>query len=487
MKRTFTLLLLAACCAASLGLRAQQTVTGRITDPNNEPLIGASILIPGTGAGTVTNFDGDFELNVPSLSDTLLITYIGYEARREPINGRTEVMLLLREGAVGLNAVTVTALGIEREAKALGYAVQEIDGDQLDQVKDPNLINNLAGKLAGVRVTNGGSGIGGSSRIVIRGESSLSGDNQPLFVVNGVPINNDNGSNGGGNGNMAADFGNSAAEINPSDIETLTVLKGANATALYGSRAANGVVLITTKTGAAKRGIGASFSSNTTFERPLRIPEYQNSYGQGAGYQFAFGDGFGAGTNDNIDESWGPAFAGSPQIVQHHSPTTSGVRAGDFAVRPRTEDGQFADQAEALPWTAAPGNIENFFETGFTTINTVALYGGDEDRNFRLSYSNTTNEGILPNTNLDRNNLTLDVSQNFLDQKLRVRANANYINSSSDNRPNNSYGTENVMYLWVWFGRQIEMNSLRDYWQPGQENIQQFNYNYNWHDNPYFT
>ncbi|WP_116107224.1 SusC/RagA family TonB-linked outer membrane protein [Lewinella sp. IMCC34191] len=487
MKRIRTLLLLAICCATTLGLRAQQTVTGRVTDPNNEPLIGASVLIPGTGSGTVTNFDGDFEITVPSLTDTLLVTYVGYETLREPINGRSEVLFLLREGALDLNAVTVTALGIEREAKALGYAVQEIDGEQLDRVKDPNLINNLAGKLAGVRVTGGGSGIGSSSRIVIRGESSLSGDNQPLFVVNGVPINNDNGNNGGGNGNMAADYGNSAADINPDDIETVTVLKGANATALYGSRAANGVILITTKSGAGKRGIGASFSSNTTFERPLRIPEYQNSYGQGAGGQFAFGDGFGAGTNDNIDESWGPAFAGSPLIVQHNSPTSSGLRAGDFAVRPRTEDGQFADEATALPWTAAPGNIGDFFETGYTTINTVALYGGDEQRNFRLSYSNTANEGILPNTDLSRNNLTLDVGQNFLDQKLRVRANANYINSSSDNRPNNSYGTENVMYLWVWFGRQIEMNSLRDYWQPGQENIQQFNYNYNWHDNPYFT
>ncbi len=481
------LILFAYCLTDVLPLAAQQTVTGRITDANAEPLIGASVLVAGTASGTVTDFDGNFELAVPSLTDTLLITYLGYDARREPINGRSELILQLDEGAVGLNAVTVTALGIEREAKALGYAVQEIDGEQLDRVKDPNLINNLAGKLAGVRVTNGGSGIGSSSRIVIRGESSLSGDNQPLFVVNGVPINNDNGNNGGGNGNMGADYGNSAADINPDDIKSVTVLKGANATALYGSRAANGVVLITTKTGAGSRGIGASFSSNTTFERALRIPEYQNRYGQGAGGQFAFGDGFGAGTNDNIDESWGPAFAGGPTIVQHDSPTSSGVRAGDFAVRPRTENGQFADQATALPWTPAPGNVENFFETGYTTINTVALYGGDDNRNFRLSYSNTANEGILPNTNLDRNNLTLDVGQYFLDRKLRVRANANYINSSSDNRPNNSYGTENVMYLWVWFGRQIEMNSLRDYWQPGQENIQQFNYNYNWHDNPYFT
>jgi TonB-linked SusC/RagA family outer membrane protein len=486
MKLAFLPPLFALLAAPTL-LMGQESVSGRILNANDEPLIGASVLVAGSATGTVTNFDGDFELSVPSLEDTLLITYVGYATRREPLNGRSELRLILDEGAIGLNAVTVTALGIEREAKALGYAVQELDGEQIDQVKDPNLINNLAGKLAGVRVTNGNSGVGSSSRIVIRGESSLSGDNQPLFVVNGVPINNDNGSNGGGTGNLEADFGNSASEINPDDIETITVLKGANATALYGSRAANGVILITTKTGAGRRGIGASFSSNTTFERPLRIPDYQNQYGQGAGYQFAFGDGFGAGTNDNIDESWGPALGQGGAIVQHNSPTSSGFRAGDFAVRPRNEDGQFADETEALPWTAAPGNVGDFFETGFTTINTLALYGGDERRNFRLSYSNTASEGILPNTDLSRNNLTLDVSQNFLDQKLRVRANANYINSGADNRPNNSYGTENVMYLWVWFGRQIEMNSLRDYWQPGLEDIQQFNYNYNWHDNPYFT
>ncbi|MEL6140797.1 MAG: SusC/RagA family TonB-linked outer membrane protein, partial [Bacteroidota bacterium] len=332
----------------------------------------------------------------------------------------------------------------------------------------------------------GGSGVGSSSRIVIRGESSLSGDNQPLFVVNGVPINNDNGSSGRNEGNLETDYGNSAGEINPDDIESISVLKGANATALYGSRAANGVILITTKTGAGKKGIGASFNSSTTLERPLRIPEYQNRYGQGAGGEFAFGDGFGAGTNDNIDESWGPAF-NNQMIIQHNSPTSSGVRAGDFAIRPRNENGTFADEAQALPWTPAPTNIEDFFETGVTTINSLALYGGDDMRNFRLSYSNTYSEGILPNTDLQRNNVTLDVGQYFLDKRLRVNANINYINSGSDNRPNNSYGTENVMYLWVWFGRQIDMNSLRNYWQPGLENIQQYNYNYNWHDNPYFT
>lgn len=465
---------------------AQQTVTGTITGVDGEALIGASVMAAGTNTGTVTDFDGNFTLNVPEGIEMLSVSYTGYVTQELPINEQTTFSIILEEGSVALDAVTVTALGIERETKALGYAVQEIGNDEISQVKDPNLVNNLAGKVAGVQITNGGSGVGSSSRIVIRGESSLTGDNQPLFVVNGVPINNDNGSNGRSEGNLEADYGNSASEINPDDIESISVLKGANATALYGSRAANGVILITTKNGAGKKGIGASFSSNTTLERPLRIPEYQDRYGQGAGGRFAFGDGFGAGINDNIDESWGPRFDEQP-IVQHNSPTSSGVRAGDFAVRPRAADGQFADEAQPLPWTPAPTNIEDFFETGFTTINNISLYGGDELRNFRLSYANTYSEGILPNTDLERNNVSLDLGQKFINDRLRVNANINYINSGSDNRPNNSYGTENVMYLWVWFGRQIDMNTLRDYWQPGLENIQQYNYNYNWHDNPYFT
>lgn len=484
--KPFRLSLLFALLCTALGLSAQQTITGTLTAPDGEPLIGASVMVKSTSSGTVTDYDGKYSINLPENATTLVFSYVGYETTEQTVDGRTVIDLVLDEGAVGLDAVTVTALGIEREAKALGYAVQEIGGEELNQVKDPNLINNLAGKVAGVQITNGGSGVGSSSRIVIRGESSLSGDNQPLFVVNGVPINNDNGSNGGGVGNLEADYGNSAADINPDDIQSISVLKGANATALYGSRAANGVILITTKTGANKKGIGASFTSNTTFERPLRIPEYQNKYGQGAGGRFAFGDGFGNGINDNIDESWGPALDGQ-MIVQHNSPTASGVRAGDFAVRPRTADGQFADEAQARPWSAAPTNIEDFFETGVTSINSLSLYGGDDLRNFRLSYANTASKGILPNTDLHRDNVTLDVNQFFLDKKLKVNANLNYIATGSDNRPNNSYGTENVMYLWVWFGRQIDMNSLRDYWQPGLENIQQFNYNYNWHDNPYFT
>ena len=477
---------LLALCFITTQAWSQLTVTGKVTDAGTaEPLIGVNILVKGTAQGTVTDIDGAYELELKEGTETLVFSFIGYANQEIAVNGQSTLDIALAEG-LALSEAVVTALGIKRDEKSLGYAVQKLDGDEFTQAKEPNFVNALSGKVAGVNITNGGSGVGSSSRIVIRGESSLSGNNQPLFVVNGIPINNSIGGNNRAEGNLETDYGNGAGEINADDIESISVLKGANATALYGSRAANGVILITTKSGAATKGIGVSFNSTTTLENPLRIPEYQNRYGQGSNFQFEFVNGFGGGTADGVDESWGPAFRGQ-SINQHDSPTSSGVRAGDFAARPLNPDGTFADQINATPWTAAPTNIEDVFESGVTTSNNIALSGGDANRNFRLSYTNLYSEGILPNTNLKRNTLAFDASQKFLDNKLKITTNINYVNSGSDNRPNNSYGTENVMYLWVWFGRHIDMNSLRNYWQPGLEGVQQYNYNYNWHDNPYFT
>lgn len=479
------LVLIVFCTASVYGLHAQKSVSGLVSDQlTGEPLIGANVSKVNSTTGTVTDFDGKFVLPNLYPGDVIEISYLGYGSVEKVIGEESYITISLAEGSVALSEVAVTALGIKRDKKALGYATQEMNGEDLSVVKTPNLLDNLSGKLAGVNISQGGSGVGSSSRIVIRGESSLSGDNQPLFVVNGVPINNSNGSNGGSLGNLETDYGNGAAEISPDDIETMTVLRGANATALYGSRAANGVVLITTKSGKGREGIGVSVSSSTTFERPLRIPQYQNKYGQGAGFNFEFVDGFGSGTNDNIDESWGPALDGRLK-VQHHSRNGQGLRAGDFALRPS----DYADQStyEQLPWSPQEDNIENFFETGISTNNNVSISGASDQSNFRLSYSNQFSKGILPNTDLKRDGLNLDVGHMMLDDRLRININANYINSSSKNRPNNSYGTENVMYLWVWFGRQIPMSTLRDYWQEGLEGVQQFNYNYNWHDNPFFT
>ncbi|UOY07195.1 SusC/RagA family TonB-linked outer membrane protein [Muricauda sp. SCSIO 64092] len=484
MKRTLVLALFTG-LVGFVGL-AQKTFTGTVVDESNVPLPGASVVIKGSNTGVATDFDGNFEIELSDGSEILLVSYVGYLTKEFDVANQSNATIQLVPDAQNLDEVVVTALGIEREKKRLGYSVQEVKNENLVTARETNVTNSLAGRVAGVQVTGGGSGVGSTSRIVIRGEGSLiPGNNSPLFVVDGIPITNRTISNRA-EGNLETDYGNGAADINPDDIESISILKGPNATALYGSRGLNGVVLVTTKSGSRTQGLGISFTQNITFEDALRIPKYQNQYGQGAGGEFAFGDGFGGGINDNIDESWGPALNGQ-LIAQHDSPTTSGLRAGDFAVRPRNPDGTFADEIVATPWVANPGNIEDgFFETGRTLTTNLSLTGGNEQGNFRLSLTNLDNEGILPNTDFNRKTYALSGAYNLADW-LRVSSSINYVNSSSNNRPNNSYGTENIMYLWVWFGRQINMDSLRDYWQPGLEGRQQFNYNYNWHDNPFFT
>lgn len=464
---------------------SQTNFSGTVLDENNVPLPGASVVMQGSDIGVATDFDGNFEIELPDANQILIISYIGYISQEYDTSGKTSANIVLQPDSQKLDEVVVTALGIKKEKKRLGYAVQEVQGDNLVTARETNVTNSLAGRAAGVQITGGSSGVGSTSLITIRGEGSLiPGNNSPLFVVDGIPISNRTISNRA-EGNLETDFGNGAQDINPDDVESISILKGPNATALYGSRGLNGVVLITTKSGKNTQGLGVSFTQNLTFETALRIPKYQNSYGQGAGGEFSFLDGFGGGTNDNIDESWGPALDGR-LIPQHDSPTTSGFRAGDFAVRPRNPDGTFADEITPTPWVSNPDNIEDFFKTGTTSTTNLSITGGNEFGNLRLSLTNLTSEGILPNTDYDRRTYAFSGSYK-LKEWFKISSSINYVNSNSDNRPNNSYGTENIMYLWVWFGRQINMNSLRNYWQPGLEGRQQFNYNYNWHDNPYFT
>lgn len=495
MRLSFYSLLLVSLCTIELSAYTHsdfttsgkdKTISGTVYDAaTNEPLPFVTVSVKGTTVGQVTDSQGKYNLRMPDNAETLVFSFVGYITIEETIGSRTRINVNLVEDVTSLEEVVVTALGVERSQKALGYAVQKVDGDQLTQARETNVVNSLAGRAAGVQVVGGSSGVGSTSLITIRGESSLiPGQNSPLFVVDGIPINNRTVSNRS-EGNLETDYGNGAQDINPDDIETISVLKGPNATALYGSRGANGVILITTKSGKSGQGFRIDVNQNVTFENALRIPRYQNSYGQGAGGQFAFGDGFGAGINDNIDESWGPAFNGQ-SIVQHNSPTSGGLRAGDFALRPRDANGNFTDEVLGLPWTASPNNIEDFFRTGSTYTTNVSLSGSNEAGDFRTSYTNLKSEGILPNTDYNRENFSLNGSYKIND-RVKVSSSLNYVNSNSKNRPNNSYGTENIMYLWVWFGRQIDMSTLQDYWQPGLEGVQQYNYNYNWHDNPFFT
>lgn len=458
---------------------AQQTrVTGKVSDLKNEPLPGATVLVKGTSRGTVTDVDGTYAIQAAS-GETLVFSFVGFETKEFLVGATTVVDITLSEG-VALNEIVVTALGVERETKALGYSVQAIDGSQFTEARETNVINSLSGRVAGVQITNSSSGIGGSTRVTIRGESSLNiNANQPLFVVDGVPISN-NIVGSSGRGNQETDYGNAAGEINPDDVASMTVLKGPAAAALYGSRAANGAILITTKSGKGKKGLGVTINSNTTFDTILRLPQWQDKYGQGNNGQFAFVNGAGSGVADGVDESWGPELDKGTLIPQFDSPrSVPGFRGGDL-------NAPAGSTITPTPWVSQPNNINDFFQTGVTLSNNFALEGANEKSNIRLSWTNLDQKGTIPNTDLKRNTIAMNGGINVTD-KLTVNSAINYQRTESGNRPSISYGTESLMYLWIWYGRQVNTRSLRNYWMPGLEGIQQYNYNYNYHDNPYFN
>ncbi len=468
---------------------AQQVITGKITSARDQtPLEGISVTIKGTTRGTFTSQEGQFSIEAKR-GEILVISGVGYKATEVTVNGPTLAIELVDESQA-LSEVVVTALGVKRETKRLGYAVQEVKGSELDKARETNFVSGLAGKVAGVQVMSSPSGVGGSARVTIRGDKSLDiNKNQPLFVIDGVPITNElTGSSG--REYQELDYGNGASLINPDDIETMTVLKGANASALYGSRAANGVIVITTKSGKGSKGIGVTVNTGITFESPLVLPKFQKVYGQGNNGLFSFNDGENGGVNDGVDESWGPKMDGS-LIAQHNSPTSNGFRGGDVSL---VDDGALATDADLdargtiTPTPFVPGmDLKHFYETGITKNTNVSLTGANDKGDFRLSYTLLDQKGIIPNTDIKRNTFAFNGGYNFT-PKLSVRLTANYVNTASDNRPNLTYGTESIIYLLqCWMGQHVDLNSLKDYWIPGMENRQQFNFNYNYHDNPYFN
>ncbi|WP_338872769.1 SusC/RagA family TonB-linked outer membrane protein [Spirosoma sp. SC4-14] len=469
---------------------AQIRLTGQVVEAGTKtPIAGATVLVKGTSQGSTTNADGYYSLNNVSPKATLSFSFIGFKTTEVEIKNQTVVNVELVEDSQQLQEVIVTALGISKQSKSLGYATQTIDSKQFTNSQDPNLVNNLAGRIAGVTITNGGAGVGSTSRIVIRGENSFSGTNQPLFVVDGVPINNEtffnNAINNSSNQGTWAevDYGNGAAEINPQDIENITVLKGGTAAALYGSRAANGVVVLTTKRGKTEKGqVGVSFNTNTFIDTPLRTPRIQNQYGAGNGKQdYQFVDG-GQSYENNIP-NYGAPFDGRT-VVQFDSPAGQ-FQAGDLVARAQNP----GSTPTATPWVGHSDNFRNFLQTGVTTQNNLALNLNSEKGSLRISVGNLYNKGILPYTDLRRYTFAVR-AENQLTDKLSSNMFLNYINSSSDNRPNIGYGSESVMYTFFGvYGMPININlqSLKDkWWQAGQEGVKQFRY-WNNHDNPYVT
>lgn len=388
----------------------------------------------------------------------------------------------LQQKSKELDPVVVTALGIVQKKAALGYATQEVKGAALNEARDNNFVNALSGRVAGLNIISG-TGVGSSARITIRGETSLNYQkNQPLIIVDGVPVGNDPVQNGGG---TVPDFGSSIGEFNPADIESVNVLKGAAASSLYGSRAANGVLVITTKSGRGRKGIGVSYTGGYTWENPLRLPKLQNSFGGGQDGTFV-GSNFGYsnnglypdGVHEDWDESWGPRLDGRP-MTQFDSRTKNGFRGGDVYLANRGD-------IIPTPWAAAPDNMKNFFVTGHNRFNSVALSGGNDVSNFRFAYTNNAATGIVPNNNLTRNTFNLKSGYKLSD-RFTADIVVNYTKTNSTSRPDLGYGQGTPMYEFVWMNRNVNTNSLRNYWQPGLEGIQQFTQDYaNGHDNPFF-
>ncbi|WP_456438732.1 SusC/RagA family TonB-linked outer membrane protein [Psychroserpens sp.] len=464
---------------------AQITVTGTITsEVDGKPLAYVNI-ISSSGNGTISDENGKYSIDVSSSEDQITYSYLSYNLVIKTVGERTVIDIVMTEDTSALDEIVITSLGFERKTKELGYAVQELNSKSLTEVKTVNFLDNIAGKLAGVTIFQGATGVGSSSKITIRGESSFS-NNNPLFIVDGTPINNEtvfNFTNESAAGFQEIDFGNGAMEVNPDDIESVTVLKGANAAALYGTRASNGVIVIKTKDGRNKKGLGISFNTSLFVETAFRLPDFQNQYGQGQSGQFEYVDGLGSGISDNITYSWGPKLDAGILIPQFDSPVDLGngsfVRGGDtslYSGLPIT----------ATPFSSNPNNLKDFYKTGVTTINNLSISNGFDTGNYRLSFTDLRSESIIPGVNLDRQ--TIAAKLNFQpSDKTEINTSISYINSSSDNRPSNGYGSENVNYsLVAWGPRSLNINNLRDYWQPGLEDIQQYSFNYTFFDNPFF-
>jgi len=473
------------CLIAGISVASAQSrrVTGTVTSGEDGlPVIGASVVVTGTTNGTVTNLDGVFELpNVASDARTLTISFVGLKTAVVAISANMNVVLESDQQL--LDEVVVTALGISREKKSLGYALQEVKSEEITSAGQMNIANSLAGKIAGIQITQQGGQIGASQNIVIRGNSSF-GSNQPLIVVDGVPVANDNATG------STINLGSGINDINPADIESISVLKGGSA-ALYGMRAGNGVILITTKTGK-RQGVQVSYDGDYTVDQVYGLPEFQNKYGQGyygsefdwkdfqaAGYTgsyadfardygFSYVDGYGNGVNDNADESWGPRLDIGLNLPQFNSPVVNGVR-------------------QATPWVSHPNNIKDFFVLGHSTSHNVSMASSNEYSSTRASIGYRGQTGMTPNTDLERYSASL-INQYNVNKHIEFDVNANYVYTTSGNLPGTGYNATNPMQsLLQWFGRQVDMQDLKEHWQEKVSDVDYYNWQQEYHSNPYYV
>ncbi|MEO5996653.1 MAG: SusC/RagA family TonB-linked outer membrane protein [Chitinophagaceae bacterium] len=426
-------------------------ITGTITDDTNSPVLGATVNVKGSSNSTTSDANGKFSINAPA-KGVLVFSSVGYTTQEITIDGQTSLTIMLVKESQALNTVVVTALGFKKDRKALTYSVTQVGGEDLNKAREINLGNALTGRVAGVNATSTATGPAGSSRVVIRGNGSLNGENQPLYVVNGIPINNSNQGNPGTFGGI--DRGDGLMSINPDDIESMSILKGGTAAALYGSRAANGVILITTKSGKVQKGLGVEYNSNYTWETPVNLTDWQYEYGAG---------------------SRGVAPASKAEAIANGRMSWGAKLSGASVMQP---DGV------ARPYIAQKDNVKNFYNTGKTFSNTLSFSGGSEVANFRLSASNLDNKGIVPNNSLNRKTFNLSINAT-LKKKIVIEGNGQYNIETTDNRTFVSDFTKNPNTGVQLIGTNIDVRTLAPgYDAGGIENIWS---DYIYATNPYYA
>ena len=445
---------------------AQEKIISGIVSDVSGVLPGVSVIIEGTSKGVETDFDGKYAIKA-SPGDVLVFRYLGFKTTNTTVGTSNTINVILEEGGEVLDEIVVTAFGIKREEKALGYSVQSIKGDAMTEARESNLTNAISGKIAGVQVTGTSGSVGASSRIVLRGNSSITGNNEPLYVVDGLPISNRSFGNAGSGGGV--DLPNGASDLNPDDIESITVLKGPNAAALYGLRAGNGVIVITTKKGDANKRFSISVNTNVTMSNPLLLPDYQNSYGQGGTSNFFnYVNGASGGVGDGVDESWGPALDAGLEFVQW--------------------DSQLTNNGNPTPWVSHPDNVKDFLDTGLNISNNVSVSSGG----FRLSIGNSNQKGMMPFTDLKKFLVGLSGALQ-LGENLKASVSLNYINQNSDNLPITGYDSENAFQQFIWSARQVNFSDLKDWRSFPLAPIgtaaegTPLNWNHNFQNNPYWV
>ncbi|KKN59675.1 hypothetical protein LCGC14_0539390 [marine sediment metagenome] len=471
----------------------EMTVSGTVTDQNDLPLPGVNIVVQGTTNGTQTDFDGNYSISA-SEGDALLFTYIGQADKAVTVGASGTINVQMTEDAQALDEVVVTALGISKEKQALGYATTQVEGDQVNTAKETNFINSLSGKVAGLDIKKSSS-LGGSSNIILRGYTSLTGNNQPLFVVDGTPIGNNAAiTTNQDTGRGGYDYGNAAMDINPEDIKSVNVLKGAAASNLYGSRAANGVIIITTKKGSKSKGLGITINSGVTMAQydPSTFPTYQNQYGAGYGPFYGNGPGgFFSGLDvdgDGVDDLTTPFTEDASQ----GAPFDPNLLVYQW-------DAFYPESPNYLtptPWVARQNGPEYIFNTGVTLNNSVSVSAGSETGSFRVGFTKLDQTGIVPNSKIERNSFDFNGSQE-LSEKLTAGVKATFTKTDGKGRYGTGYDGRNIMQQFrQWNQINVDYKAQEEAYLNTGRNIS-WNYGGNpltpegqaaiFFDNPYFT